>query len=398
MSKFKKRAFSLAAGALLAGGLGLGAAAGTAHAATVTASATTTLHARPDSGYAGNNWANDSMTRVSTVTLVGADATLADCGADATSCYSYTGTIADTGTAYAITGETSPGAQGVPIQGTPTAAITGNATVTFDASSDAPNGALVVTSLTGAGSTEQSTGNWVEQFFPVGTTFGSGPQLLPTWAWSYADTKDCQNWVDAKNVSPADSGDITGVDSCVTTVAPLGNQTVTIGTPASVQVFGATTSSDTALTYTASGLPAGLSIDATTGLISGTPTASAVGGTVNVTVADFGGLKASTAFGVTVNQPAPPPPPPPAKNVLSDGHVVSGTLLPTRATVAWDQSIPTADTLTINGPGAINGHVGHVPAGTTQGAYSGLESGHTYTVTIVTSDGTTGRVTFVTTK
>jgi hypothetical protein len=213
MNKLKR----LAAMAAVPIAIGTGAAgllaSGSAHAATTTVSATTALHARPDSGYGGNTWANDSLSRQAVVTLNGADFTLTDCGAAAASCYNYSATISDAGTAYAITGATSPGSQAVPIKGTPSAAVKGNATVTFHASSSSPDATLVPTSLTGSGDAMQSTTNWVEQFFPSGTTFGSGP-VLTNWSWTYDDTANCQTWVDALNGTKATSGDITGVNMC----------------------------------------------------------------------------------------------------------------------------------------------------------------------------------------
>jgi hypothetical protein len=207
------RGLAVAAMAVTAGGLSLGLA-GTAHAAAPTsASAVTTLHARPDSGFSGDNWANDALTRTSAVTETAADTVLADCGAAAVTCFSYTGTISDTGFAFAVTGAVSPGAQAVPVKGTPSAVVTGAATVSFHSSSNAPDAALMPASLNGAGSAEQSTANWAEQFFPAGTTFGSGP-VLPTWKWTYVDPADCQTWIDASSIAQAASGDITGVNTC----------------------------------------------------------------------------------------------------------------------------------------------------------------------------------------
>jgi hypothetical protein len=181
-----------------------------AHAsAPVTATAVTKVSARLDPGYAGNNWASDTLTRTATVTLVGADSTLADCG-DVPHCYTYSGTIVDTGTAQAITGETSPGAAAMTIEGSPATAIAGKATVSFHASSNTPDAKLVPAMLSGNG---ESTTNWVEQFFPGSTQFGAGPQL-PSFNWTYTDRSDCQTWVDARTVPKADSGDITGTDLC----------------------------------------------------------------------------------------------------------------------------------------------------------------------------------------
>src|ERR1700743_591032 len=82
-----------------------------AHAATKQSSpvtATTSLTNHPDSGFGGNTWASDTITRHATVTQVAPDSTLTDCGPTATACFTYRGTITDTGTAHAIAGQTSP--------------------------------------------------------------------------------------------------------------------------------------------------------------------------------------------------------------------------------------------------------------------------------------------------
>jgi serine protease len=81
------------------------------------------------------------------------------------------------------------------------------------------------------------------------------------------------------------------------TVTNPGNQTGTVGTAASLQMK-ATDSAGKSLTYSATGLPAGLGISSS-GLISGTPTTA---GTSNVTVtASSGTASGSTSFTWTVN-------------------------------------------------------------------------------------------------
>src|SRR5271165_5265577 len=185
---------------------------GTASAAT-NASAATTFQAHPDSGNHGN-WATDDFTRVATVTYVSLDPTLTDCGSKATTCFIYEGTIADAGSFSAISGAKSPQA-GVTVTGTPFGPFKGGSDVKFFSSSDTASAAGVPKTVTGAGGV--STTNWVEQFFPAGTTFGAGP-VLSGWGWAYSAPGTCENWLDAINNSsgslPAD-GDITGVNHCL---------------------------------------------------------------------------------------------------------------------------------------------------------------------------------------
>lgn len=191
---------------------------GTAYAAT-NASATTTFSAHPDSGNHGN-WANDNFTRVATVTYVSVDSTLTDCGAAAKTCFIYEGTIGDTGSFTAISGAKSPQA-GVTITGTPSGPFKGGSDVKFFSSSDTASAAGVPASVTGAGPV--STTDWVEQFFPAGTTFGTGPTLTD-WGWAYSNPATCENWLDAISNSsgslPAD-GDITGVNHCLSATGPI---------------------------------------------------------------------------------------------------------------------------------------------------------------------------------
>ena len=86
------------------------------------------------------------------------------------------------------------------------------------------------------------------------------------------------------------------------TVANPGTQTSTVGTAVSLQVQASDSASGQALTYTATGLPAGLSISST-GLITGTPTAASTGSTT-VTAKDTTGASGSATFTWTVNTQA----------------------------------------------------------------------------------------------
>jgi hypothetical protein len=91
----------------------------------------------------------------------------------------------------------------------------------------------------------------------------------------------------------------TGSGNLVTVTNP-GSRTGTVGSPSSLQIHASDSASSQALTYTASGLPSGLSINAGTGLISGTPTAAGSSG-VTVTATDPTGAAGSASFTWTIS-------------------------------------------------------------------------------------------------
>ena len=82
-------------------------------------------------------------------------------------------------------------------------------------------------------------------------------------------------------------------------VTSPGSQTGTVGTAASLQISASDPNGQT-LTYSAPGLPAGLSINASSGLISGTPT-TAGSSSVTVTAKNTSNLTGSATFTWTVN-------------------------------------------------------------------------------------------------
>jgi hypothetical protein len=93
----------------------------------------------------------------------------------------------------------------------------------------------------------------------------------------------------------------------VVTVTSPGAQTSTLGTAiTALQIVASSSKGDAIAAYAATGLPAGLSIDAAKGTITGTPTAT---GTSSVTVSatDNGGTKGSVTFTWTVNTATPGP-------------------------------------------------------------------------------------------
>jgi hypothetical protein len=84
------------------------------------------------------------------------------------------------------------------------------------------------------------------------------------------------------------------------TVTNPGSQTGTVGTAVSLQISATDSASGQTLTYSATGLPAGLSIASSTGLISGTPTTAATSN-VTVTAKDTTGASGSASFTWTIN-------------------------------------------------------------------------------------------------
>ncbi len=149
------------------------------------------------------------------------------------------------------------------------------------------------------------------------------------------------------------------------------------------------------------GLPDGLTFDPTSQTINGTPAGDAKSGTATVTTTDGFGVTATSTIAFKVNPPVPDFP----EVALSGGHVVPGTLMPSRAEFAWTatpqfpQFAPAKYRVVINGPG-FNNRQNTITK--TTASYSGLHGGHTYTLSITALDANgkalseTGHITIVT--
>jgi glucuronoarabinoxylan endo-1,4-beta-xylanase len=87
------------------------------------------------------------------------------------------------------------------------------------------------------------------------------------------------------------------------TVTNPGGQTAVVGTAASLPIKASDSAVGQTLSYGATGLPAGLSISSSTGVISGTPTAAGTS-TVTVTATDATGASGSATFAWAVTGPA----------------------------------------------------------------------------------------------
>jgi subtilase family serine protease len=138
----------------------------------------------------------------------------------------------------------------------------------------------------------QHTGN----FFDV--TSGNDGTCSPSYLCTAAAGFDGPTgWGTPNGIAGLQTG--TSGGNAVTVTNP-GNQSSTVGTAVSLQIHATDSVSGQTLTYSASGLPAGLSINSSTGLISGTPTTATTYSTA-VTAKDTTGATGSTSFTWTVS-------------------------------------------------------------------------------------------------
>jgi hypothetical protein len=150
------------------------------------------------------------------------------------------------------------------------------------------------------------------------------------------------------------------------TLTQPANQTSAEGSAVTLQLS-ATDPDGDALTYTSTGLPGGLSINASTGVMSGTPTYTSAG-TYNVTatVSDSQVSQSRTFSWIITNTNRPPTLAQPANQMSASGAVVSLQLSASDpdATPLTYQAVGLPASLTINAStGLISGTIGAAVAG-----------------------------------
>jgi len=151
-------------------------------------------------------------------------------------------------------------------------------------------------SATGQTLTYSATG------LPAGLSINSSSGLIsgtPTTAGTSSVTVTATDTTNASG-SASFTWTINPVGGNTVTVTNPGNQTGTVGTAVSLQIHASDSATGQTLTYSATGLPAGLSINSSTGLISGTPTTAATS-SVTVTATDTTNASGSASFTWTIN-------------------------------------------------------------------------------------------------
>src|SRR5580658_7626890 len=175
---------------------------------------------------------------------------------------------------------------------------TGNTvTVTNPGNQATATGTAVSLQVQASDSASGQTLSYSATGLPAGLSISSSTGLIsgtPTTAGTSPVTVTATDTTGASGSASFTWTVSSGTGNTVTVTNP-GSQTGTVGTAASLQIKATDSASGQTLTYSATGLPAGLSISSTTGLISGTPT-TAGSNSVTVTAKDTTGASGSASF------------------------------------------------------------------------------------------------------
>jgi kumamolisin len=174
-------------------------------------------------------------------------------------------------------------------------------TVTNPASQTGAVGTTVSLQIHASDSASGQTLTYGATGLPAGLSMGSSSGLIsgiPTTASTFSVTVTATDTTGAHG-----SASFSWTISNVVMVTNPGSQTGEVATAVSVQIHATDSASGQTLTFSATGLPAGLSISSSSGLISGIPT-TAGSYSVTVTVSDPTGVSGSASFAWAINKGA----------------------------------------------------------------------------------------------
>jgi hypothetical protein len=226
---------------------------------------------------------------------------------------------------------------------TPPASATPTVTVTNPGSQTGSVGTAASLQIQASDSATGKTLSYSATDLPLGLSISSSTGAItgsPTTAGSYTTTVTVNDGSGASSVNFDWTIGGTTTGNTIKVTNP-GNQTGSVGTAVSLQIQASDSATGQTLRYSATGLPAGLSISSSTGLISGSPTANGTS-SVTVTVTDGTGASSTASFTWTIGSSTSSPPPP-------------GTCHVTYTPNQWQGGFTAAVTIANTGSSAMNG-------------------------------------------
>jgi subtilase family serine protease len=233
----------------------------------------------------------------------------------------------------AATGWDGPTGWGTPngLTAFQSSSTTGNTvTVTNPGSQTSTVGTPVSLQISATDSASGQTLTYSATGLPTGLSINASTGLItgtPTTAGSFSVTAKATDTTGASGSAPF-SWTVNNATGNTVTVTNPGSQTTASGTAVSLQIHATDSASGQTLTYSATGLPTGLSISSTTGLITGTPTTA---GTYSVTAkaTDTTGASGSAPFTWTITSSGGGCT---AAQLLTNGGFETGSISPWTAT------------------------------------------------------------------
>jgi hypothetical protein len=191
----------------------------------------------------------------------------------------------------------------------PPASATPTVTVTNPGTQTAAIGTADNVQIQATDSATGKTFSYSATDLPIGLSINASTGAIsgkPTMAGSFTTTVTVNDGTSASSVNFDWTVGTTSTGNTVTVTNP-GAQTGTVAVAASLQIKATDSATGQTLTYSATGLPAGLSISSSTGLISGTPT-TAGNSSVTVTATDGTGASGAAGFTWTISSGSSSPP------------------------------------------------------------------------------------------